>query len=1383
MVFHKKYDILLNLLLIMILLMGIAYTNSQLLNNIIRLADNPYRYNHISFNAEGDMVLDIESYPVTKVRKFYGIKKNGAEFFTDNSGSKTHYYSMELSLNGRVEGESCFIKIHSIVQGFVGKEFLCGVSKSESNTYKIEFYEFIDGYSYTLSTNNYFGELTANVFTLIPDPLNTESEFNYFISYIGTPDSYRNFKLYTKKLNFYLNNLSNGGINVESLDNADAITQKIISCFFTDNYFYICFYTKKESKLTISVFDPKSKIAQRNEIHTFNEQYERRFYKGIHLKGEIGFFAYFKDKGSIPTFSLYQIQSDKNIQVYKSYSNIQATQGTFYNIDMLCDLIKLNNNTVCFLSSNSEKTGLNILVFSFYNDDNYMNIRYFFINIWQENTIKFFCELRLNLFNNFIVMAFSNCIQEVCEESQYENYEHFSSLIIFNYPNINNKALDIIEYIYESNKNIENEIKINFEDFLLVENNIFGYILKGIKILSYSDEINLLVDGNIVEPESIIEASENIILKFKSDGFFTKGHYNIELAFVVTEPDYGTNNNYMIYIDDTRGNNINNEEEYFRKNEYIGKDSNLKVILSNDLTNNCNNDICSLCYEENKDNCVTCKYNFDFNQENKIKTCFNLETEAVEKIPTTIINFITEEIDPLPTTIQNQEGPQILETTEKLETTNKIIITEINTIENRDKNINSSSCKEDKILSGKCSSKISNEQLKNIYDYIKHNITANTGQIISTENVIFQISPLSEQKDNDNPNISSIDLGECENILKNNSNLTDDDDLIIFKIDIKNEDLSMTYVQYEIYNPQTSQIMSLDVCEDVSITVNVPVNLDESTQSIYNRLSKSGYNLFDLEDDFYNDICSTYTTENGTDLTLVDRKNIIYDTNGNLTMCQEGCTFESYNLTTKKSQCDCAIQTSETITNIDDINFEHTSLVDEFFHTLNNSNFRVLKCFKLAFSKIGQKNNFGSYLMSGFCIIFIALLLFYIIKENSKITRMIKQILKNKVESSKEQENQSNLNNSLKTFKKNTKITDIIKSKTEKTNKKKSKFQNNKNKPKESEEKEKDIDKKEKINKKKIRFKSEGLFPPKRKKLKPSSKSLINKSNKTNDDTKTEKILVTSKKERIKNINIINIKTESKPKIDKINIKNTKLKNKEDYLKEYKMIDINDQQLNDLEYEIALIIDKRTYFQYYFSLLKKKHLILIAFYPNNDYNLRSIKISLLILSFSLYFTVNGFFFSDETMNKINKDHGKYDFLYQIPQILYSTIISAVINIILKWLSLSEKQILDIKTEKNYINAKKIYKSKIKCLRIKLGIFFGLSLLLMLFFWYFISCFCAVYKNTQKILILDTIISFILSMIYPFALNLLPGLFRIPALKEKQKNKKYLYILSGYVALI
>jgi hypothetical protein len=228
---------------------------------------------------------------------------------------------------------------------------------------------------------------------------------------------------------------------------------------------------------------------------------------------------------------------------------------------------------------------------------------------------------------------------------------------------------------------------------------------------------------------------------------------------------------------------------------------------------------------------------------------------------------------------------------------------------------------------------------------------------------------------------------------------------------------------------------------------------------------------------------------------------------------------------------------------------------------------------------------------------------------------------------------------------------------------------------------------------------------------------------------------------------------------------------------------LNDEELNDLYYELALDLDKRTYFQYYVSLLKKKHLIFFAFCPSDDYNLPAIKISLLILSFSLYFTINGFFFSDETMNKINEDKGAFNFLYQIPQILYSTLICAVINMILKTLSLTEKQILVIKQEKNYQEAEKKSKKIKSCLIMKLIIFFVISFLLMLFFWYFISCFCAVYKNTQWILIKDTLISFGLSMLYPFGLNLLPGMFRIPALRAKNKNMKYLYQFSGFVALI
>ena len=247
---------------------------------------------------------------------------------------------------------------------------------------------------------------------------------------------------------------------------------------------------------------------------------------------------------------------------------------------------------------------------------------------------------------------------------------------------------------------------------------------------------------------------------------------------------------------------------------------------------------------------------------------------------------------------------------------------------------------------------------------------------------------------------------------------------------------------------------------------------------------------------------------------------------------------------------------------------------------------------------------------------------------------------------------------------------------------------------------------------------------------------------------------------------------------DELNKSKSKL-----YFNNLKYRFLNDQELNTLEYNVAIELDRRTYFQYYFSLLKKKHLILFTFIPMNDYNLMTIKISLFLITFSLLLSINGFFFTDDEMKKNYENNGIYNIISQIPKILYSTIISSIINIILKALSLSEKNILELKEITDY--EKKLKKSKeIKfSLKIKFCIFFILSFLIMGFFWYFISCFCAVYINTQIILIKDSIISFCISMIYPFGLNLIPGILRIPALRAKNKNKICLYKTSLIVALI
>ena len=117
------------------------------------------------------------------------------------------------------------------------------------------------------------------------------------------------------------------------------------------------------------------------------------------------------------------------------------------------------------------------------------------------------------------------------------------------------------------------------------------------------------------------------------------------------------------------------------------------------------------------------------------------------------------------------------------------------------------------------------------------------------------------------------------------------------------------------------------------------------------------------------------------------------------------------------------------------------------------------------------------------------------------------------------------------------------------------------------------------------------------------------------------------------------------------------------------------------------------------------------------------------------------------------------------------------------MSLIEDNILEIKKQKKTQKAKEMVRQARKCIKIQFIVFFFLSFLLLFFFWYFVACFCGVYVNTQIILLNDTLISFGLSMIYPFGLNLLPGILRIPALRDKKKSKECMYTISRYISLI
>ena len=213
-----------------------------------------------------------------------------------------------------------------------------------------------------------------------------------------------------------------------------------------------------------------------------------------------------------------------------------------------------------------------------------------------------------------------------------------------------------------------------------------------------------------------------------------------------------------------------------------------------------------------------------------------------------------------------------------------------------------------------------------------------------------------------------------------------------------------------------------------------------------------------------------------------------------------------------------------------------------------------------------------------------------------------------------------------------------------------------------------------------------------------------------------------------------------------------------------------------MEYKNALLYDKRTFAEYYLSLLKSNHIIIYICY-HDDYNSTIIKLSLLIFNLATYISVNSLFFNDSTMHKIYTDHGSYNFIYQLPQIIYSSIISAVLNSLIKLIGLTEANVLKMKKMTN-INQK--FKNLFIIIKIKFTIFFIMNFLLLSLFCYYVSCFCGIYRNTQTHLLKDSLFSFITSLLTPFGIYLVPAMFRILALKY---HKKYLYQFSKLLQML
>ena len=206
---------------------------------------------------------------------------------------------------------------------------------------------------------------------------------------------------------------------------------------------------------------------------------------------------------------------------------------------------------------------------------------------------------------------------------------------------------------------------------------------------------------------------------------------------------------------------------------------------------------------------------------------------------------------------------------------------------------------------------------------------------------------------------------------------------------------------------------------------------------------------------------------------------------------------------------------------------------------------------------------------------------------------------------------------------------------------------------------------------------------------------------------------------------------------------------------------------------------------FYYKILQwdLHYLYLLHFLYNKDYNSKIIKLDLFVFGFALNYAVNGLFFNDDTMHNVYESKGLFDASYQLPIIIYSSLISMFLGALVQILGLSNDAIIDFKQSEEKNNVNERGEKLIKKLKIKFVFYFILGYILLIFFWYYISMFNAVYKNTQNLLLKDTLMGNGLSLFTPFIIYLLPGIFRIPALRSPQQNKRCLYRFSKVFTIL
>ena len=195
-----------------------------------------------------------------------------------------------------------------------------------------------------------------------------------------------------------------------------------------------------------------------------------------------------------------------------------------------------------------------------------------------------------------------------------------------------------------------------------------------------------------------------------------------------------------------------------------------------------------------------------------------------------------------------------------------------------------------------------------------------SGSVLYGDNFIVQVynsSLLSTAKAFDiatEKNLTFVDLNECINILKKVWAFNSSDELIIMKIDLLRENALTNQLDYIIFAPIEGNKLDMTVCSSLYVRTIYPLlynnsnnyNISINFDLAYN-LSLLGYDVFNAEDPLFNDFCMNFSSSDGKDVTIKDRRNDYFQ---NVSLCEQNCQYLQLLFNHNRVECACPIKQS-----------------------------------------------------------------------------------------------------------------------------------------------------------------------------------------------------------------------------------------------------------------------------------------------------------------------------------------------------------------------------------------------------------------------------------------------------------------------------------------